>query len=351
MPAVAGASEIREAEDLTRELFAIGDEFDVVLFQAEAIALLEASVKGLGVPDRPAASVMTSIYGDDMDAWFQASGAPTVSLDLRGQDRAATGAEVERLLDSAPGVSALAIVQGEALTGMVNPVDEIAAVASARGVSLMIDSVSSVGAEPLTPERWGRAISVIGAQKGLGGPSGLSVAVIEKSLWYDLELNPSAPRRSFLSLLDIKYKWLDHGRTEFFGMASAEELLALRKALRSSLAQGIEAIESRHQQAKQLARDAIRGIDGLSLTVADADASGISTTFRLQDPGLDRRLLLDELVAQGVNAIKTAPAPRNLRWSHYHDEADPDRIELVVGVLAASIGRQRDSSAVAALPD
>jgi aspartate aminotransferase-like enzyme len=338
MPAVAGASEIKQAEDLIREVFKLDDGFDVVLFQAEAIALLEAAVKGLAVPGRPAATVLTSIYGDDMKAWFEASGAPTVALDLLGQDRAATAAEIERLLAAAPGVGALAIVQGEALTGVVNPIDEIAAVAASRGVALMVDSVSSVGAESFNPMRWGRAISVIGAQKALGGPSGLSIAVIEKSLWDDLEANPAAPRRSFLSLLDIKRNWLDAGRREFVGMASAEELIALLSALRIVAAQGIITIERRHQEAKLLARAGIRATDGVSLTVADADASGVSTTFVLDDPERDVGDVLSALTARGVTAIKPAPGPRNLRWAHYHDDARPGRIERALDVLRTSIG-------------
>ena len=346
MPSSAGAAEIREVEDLTRELFALGEDFDVILFQAEAIALLEAAVKALAVPGAPAATIMTSVYGDEMEAWFEAAGAPTTSLDLRGLDRAATPAEVERLLDAAPGIGVLAVVQGEALTGLVNPIDEIVAVAAARDVKLMIDSVSSVGAEPFTPELWGRAISgaraisVIGAQKGLGGPSGLSLAVIDRRLWDEIEANPAAPRRSFLSLLDIKRSWLDTGRASFFGMPSAEELIVLRTALRAAVARGIGAIEEEHRRAMLRARAVVREIPGLALTIADAEASAVATTFRLEDAALDPQALLARLAAAGSPAFLPAAGPRTLRWLHYDREAWPDRLESAAAALEAAVARE-----------
>ena len=336
MPATAGATEIRQAEDLTRELFGIGDGFDVVLFQAEAIALLEAAVKALAVPGQHAAGVLTSIYGQDMNAWFEASGCPTVSLDLVDQDRAATAEEVAALLDSDPQVSALQIVQGEALTGLCNPIDPIARMAGDQGIALIVDSVSSVGAEPFTPDRWGRAISVIGAQKGLGGPSGLSLAVIEASLWEQIEANPGAPRHSFLSLLDIKHNWLDRGRAAFHGMPSAEEMALLLPSLRAAIDRGIGTIEQSSRDAAAYAREAIRGMDGFALTVLDdAQASGVATAFRASDPDTDPARVLADLRAQGITAVKEAPGPR-MRWTHYGEAAEPEHLARVAEALAGT---------------
>jgi aspartate aminotransferase-like enzyme len=339
MPVRAGAAEVREAEDLTRELFGVEDGFDVVLFQAEAIASLEAAVRALAVAGKPAASVMTSFYGGDMDAWFASGGATTVAIDLQSQDRAVTIEEVERLLDATPELKALALVQGEALTGLVNPIDEIAQAATRRGVPLMIDSVSSVGAEPFTPWRWGRTISVIGMQKALGGPTGVSVVVVERSLWADIEANPSAPRRSFLSLLDLKHKWLDRGRTEWPGMPNAEDVVALITALQAAQSQGIAAIEAKHQNAKRIARAAVGTIDGLTLAISDAEASGIATTFRLTNPALDGAAMIADLNATGVTTIKPAGDARTLRWVHYDDYANRDELERVGTALAEVASR------------
>ena len=337
MPATAGAAEIREAEDLTRELFGIGDGFDVVLFQAEAIALLEAAVKALAVPGEHAAGVLTSVYGQDMNAWFEVSGCPTVSLDLVDLDRAPSVEEVAALLDSDPAIRTLQIVQGEALVGLFTPMDPIAEMCNERGIALIIDSVSSVGSEPFTPDRWGRAISIIGAQKGLGGPSGLSIAVIEKSLWDVMEANPGAPRHSFLSLLDIKHNWLDTGRESFFGMPSAEEMALLLPSLRTAIDVGVASIEAKSTAAAVTAREAIRSLDGFELTVLDdAQASGVATAFMASDPDVDPARILAGLRADGITAVKEAPG-RRMRWTHYGAEAEPEALARVQAALADTL--------------
>ena len=68
----------------------------------------------------------------------------------------------------------------------------------------MVDAVASVGAEPLLPDAWGVDLCVIGAQKAMGGPAGVSMVSVSPRAWERMASNPQAPRRSYLSLLDWK---------------------------------------------------------------------------------------------------------------------------------------------------
>jgi aspartate aminotransferase-like enzyme len=96
-------------------------------------------------------------------------------------------------------------------------------------------------------------------------------------------------------------------------MPSAEEMALMRTALLTAVERGIEAIEREHHQATAQARAAIRAIQGLELTVLDAEASDLSTTIRLEAPELERSRLLADLAAAGFGEIRTAPDPRNVR--------------------------------------
>lgn len=332
------AAEIREAEDLLRDVFDVPQTHDVVLFQAEAVALLEAAAKALATPESRAAAVLTSMYGEDLALWLESRGALTHRLDLQGLDRPVAISEVNELLDS--GVDVLAIVQGEALTGLVNPVDEVADAAASRGAVSIIDSVSSVGAEPFTPRRWGRAISVIGFQKAMRGPAGVSAAVIDRTLWPLIEANPRAPRHSFVSLLDIKHGWIDGGRTELPAAPNAEEVRSLTAALTRAQALGLTAIEAEHQAAAARARAFVREIEGIELTVAAGTPSGIATTFRVLGDDPSRTMLLKALAAGGVTALKTAPESANVRWMHYGTDAEIEQVERAGGLLAEVMGRR-----------
>ncbi|MGO9959796.1 MAG: hypothetical protein ACLP50_28120 [Solirubrobacteraceae bacterium] len=128
----------------------------------------------------------------------------------------------------------------------------------------------------------------------------------------------------------------------------AEELAVLLKTLRSACSRGLAAIERQHQEAKRLARDAVRAIDGLELTVvADNQASGTSTTFRLHDHGRDGSWLLGELAAKGVTEIKPAADPTTVRWMHYDHQAQPERIRHVTEVLASAVAEANTSLPIA----
>ncbi|HEY0188817.1 MAG TPA: aminotransferase class V-fold PLP-dependent enzyme [Cellulomonas sp.] len=332
--------EVREAEDLVRSIFDIGPDHDVLLFQAEAVALLEAVARSLAVPGGAVGAVLTSVYGEDMALWGEASAARVRRLDLLDARRAVTVAEAEHLAGLAgPGAGhaagTLVVVQGEALTGVVNPVDAIAARLAGSGTTLLVDSVSSVGAEPFRPRQWGRAASVIGFQKAMGGPAGVSVVVLDRALWADVEANPSAPRHSFLSLLDLRERWLDAGRAELAVAPNSEEVRALNAALHRVDACGIEAVEAQHAAARDQARGIVRALDGVTLAVGDADASGIATTFTLDDPARPRAGLLAGLAAAGVTGLKTGPGEHLVRWMHYDQDALPAAVEAAGDALRA----------------
>ncbi len=325
-------SDVREVEDLVRSVFDVGPDQDVLLFQAEAVALLEAAARGLGAPGGTAGAILTSVYGEDMALWFEANDAEVRRLDLLEDRRSVTVEEAEQLASDA---ATLVVVQGEALTGVVNPVDEIARRLDGGGTTLLVDSVSSVGAEPFRPRRWGRSVSVIGFQKAMGGPAGLSVAVVDRAVWPDLEANPAAPRHSFLSLLDLRARWLGTGRDELAVAPNSEEIRALLTALRRVDATGVEAVEAQHQAAKVQARDVVRSTDGVTLAVADADASGIATTFTFDDPARERAQCLAGLQAAGVTSLKPGPGDRLVRWMHYDHDALPASVDAAGDALRA----------------
>jgi aspartate aminotransferase-like enzyme len=204
----ATAADIAAIETLLAQL--LDTRQDVILLQGEAILALEAAARGLGQPGTRALNIVTGPYGKLFGDWLRAGGTEVRDL-VTPFDTVATPAAVARELARQP-VSLVSVVHAEAATGGLNPLNEIASVVRAAGALLVVDAVASVGADPVTPDAWGADVVVIGPQKALAGPAGLSAATVSERAWQAMEHNPAAPRTSYLSLLDVKHGWLDTGR-------------------------------------------------------------------------------------------------------------------------------------------
>ena len=96
------------------------------------------------------------------------------------------------------------MVHSETPSGTHNPVKEIGNICHEFGVLTMVDTVSGLGAELLSPEEWGLDIAIAGPQKCLGGVPGLSLMTISPAAWQAMEQRPNPLRASFLSILDWK---------------------------------------------------------------------------------------------------------------------------------------------------
>ena len=84
---------------------------------------------------------------------------------------------------------------------------------TAKRVLTVVDAVAAIGAEPIAVDGWGIDVAVIGGQKALAGPAGVSAASVSDRAWRRIENNPVAPRSSTLSLLDWAEGWLRTDRS------------------------------------------------------------------------------------------------------------------------------------------
>ena len=200
---------------------------DVVFVQAEAILALEAAATSLGRPGLKALNVVTSPYGGYFGRWLQRAGAEVITVEAEAGRPIVVDA-VEAALAAHPDVGLVAVVHAETSSGILNPLPQIAALARARNALLVVDAVASVGGHPLDVDGLGIDVCVIGAQKALAGPAGLSMLSVSARAWAAMQPQP-AP--SSLSLLDLKASWLDTGRGVLPGMPSALEFWALDAAL------------------------------------------------------------------------------------------------------------------------
>lgn len=322
---------------------------DIVLIQGEAIIALEAVATSIGQPGAPALNIVTSLYGGWFGDWLRRAGSPTTDLVAEPGLPIEINA-VKAALDARPETRLLALVHAESASGILNPLPEIAALAKARGIVLIVDAVASFGGHELEIDGWNVDLCVTGPQKSVGGSSGLSVVSVSPAAWALID-RPDARLASSLSLLDQKRLWLDKGRGVLPGMPSALEFHALQAALDRVEAEGFASVIARHARAGRASRTAVQAM-GLRPWVDEARASNLVTAAPLP-PGLamDAVLAALEPFGTGIAPGVGPSADRLLRLNHTGPRARFDVVlanVLALGQALRALGFNADLGAAAA---
>lgn len=268
----------------------LGTAGDVLLIPSEAILALEAVAASIARRGAVAVNVVTSPYGRWFGAWLRRGGV-TVHDVVAAAGKPIGTVAVAGLLHTLPQVDIVAAVHAESASGVLNPLAELATLAKSRGALFAVDAVASVGGHALDIDGLGIDITVIGPQKALAGPAGVSAVVLGKRARIHIESTPDfAP--SSLSLASIVRDWLDRGRGALPGMPPALEFWALEATLDRIEAEGIERVIACHQQAARATRSALRSL-GVTPWIEHDDAASALVTSAPVPRGADVQALLD----------------------------------------------------------
>lgn len=314
---------------------------DIVTMQGEALLPLEGAIRSAAGPGTTALNVITGPYGQTFGDWLRDCGATVIDLAVPFHT-AVTAEQVREAFAEHPGIDFVSLVHAEAATGNTNPVAEIGEVVRERGALLYLDAVASIGAEPVLPDAWGVDLCVIGAQKAMGGPAGVSAVSVSERAWARMAANPGAPRRSYLSLLDWKQRWIDGGRKSLPHAPAQLEMLALEACVERIEADGLNAVMARHRSAAEAARAGARALGGglEPYVYEDRDAAPVATTLRAPSG-----VVASELVAQALESDPAVPlaagggalAKEMIRVNHYGVDATRGAVRASLAALGAAL--------------
>ncbi|MCX6432574.1 MAG: aminotransferase class V-fold PLP-dependent enzyme, partial [Actinobacteria bacterium] len=186
-------------------------ENDVLLMQGEAILGLEAAARSLVSPGMHVLNLVQGVFGKGMGYWLRDFGAELHEIEVPYNDAVDPG-RVDAYLEDHPEIRLIAMVHSETPSGTVTDCAAIGPIARRHGVLTLVDAVSSIGGMPFETDAWAIDVCVTGAQKCLGGPPGITMVSVSDQAWAAINANPSAPRDSYLSMLDWKTKWLGDRR-------------------------------------------------------------------------------------------------------------------------------------------
>jgi alanine-glyoxylate transaminase/serine-glyoxylate transaminase/serine-pyruvate transaminase len=170
--------------------------------------------------------------------------------------------EVKVALERSGGAKLLAVVHAETSTGVLQPLEELSALAKEYGALFVVDAVTSLGGVELKVDEWGIDACYSGTQKAISCPPGLSpVTLNERAV--EVIMNRSTKVQSwYLDLSMIQNYW---GKERFYHhTAPINMIYGLREALLMIKEEGLEARFERH---KLNSRAFISGIEAMGLSM------------------------------------------------------------------------------------
>ena len=171
------------------------------------------------------------------------------------------------------------LTQSETSTGVIQPVQELAAVAREVGVLVVVDVVSSLGAVPFAFDDWGIDVAVGGSQKALSASPGIAFVAVSDRARAAAE-SSTLPR--------FYFDWQEYRR--FAALPNPENpwtpaisvLQGVRAALQLYFQDGVDAALHRHETLSHAVKDGVRAI-GLDLFGEGLEHNWTVTAIRAPD--------------------------------------------------------------------
>ena len=274
-----------------KQLF--GTSADVVLLGNSGTGGLEAAIASVFSPRDIVLACPVGVFGKRFISIARTYGLEVEVLDTPFGHAVDPQALAARL--AAPGAERIAgilLTHNETSTGVEN---DIAALAEAIGdhpATVVVDSVSGLGASEFRMDEWGFDIVVTASQKALAAPPGLAMVAVGDRAWQRIEVARSP--RFFLDLAKAR-EFAANGQTPWTPPVSIA--FAVDVALERYLEAGAEASWARHDRYAKAIRAAAEAL-GLeifsqpgahSVTVvairvpAGVDAEALRRTLRERD--------------------------------------------------------------------
>ena len=218
-------------------------------------AAMETAVANLISPGTRVLSIVTGYFGDRVAQMATRYGAEVTRVEAEW-GRAIDPEQVRRALN-ATGADVVTLVHAETSTGVLNPVEAVAAIARAHGALIIVDAVTSLGGMPLDVAGWGLDAVYSCSQKCLGAPSGMSPIVFSPRA-----LERKVPCRSFyFDVTLLEDYWV---RGKYHHTMSAPLIYALREALAGVEEEGLHARWARHEKVHKAF---VKALDRLGLAL------------------------------------------------------------------------------------
>ena len=264
---------VRRLQQKLRPVFGASAEHEMLLLTGSGTAAMEMSVASVVPEDQKILTVENGAFGERLGEIARLHQMPHVTLSCPW-GALPDPAALEAMLIADPDIAVVAMIHHETSVGVVNPVGAIGRICRARGVTLVVDAVSSLGAEDLDVVRDNIDVCYSSANKCLHSVSGVSFVCVAPTVWPRIADIP--PRVYYLDMKRYRRYLTELAQTPFTPAVSS--FFALEKALDELFEQGgVQARRETYRRRNLLIRRVLTDLGFQSFTNTGRESHTIFT--------------------------------------------------------------------------
>ena len=269
-------------------------EYTDVLLQGSGTYCVEATIGATVRPTDKLLILANGAYGERMVRIADYYGIHYVLVSLR-ETELVTGEVAREALEAHPDVTHLSMVHSETTTGLLNPIEEVAEVIRGRGITFIVDAMSSFGGIPIDIKGLGIDFLVSSANKCIQGVPGFGFIIARKD-----KLMATKGNARSLSL-DIYAQWetMERGHGKWRFTSPTHVVRAFYQAMKELNDEGgISARYERYRRNHRTLVDGMRSL-GFEALLPDEAQGPIITSFLYPSADFDFASFYERLKAKG----------------------------------------------------
>lgn len=280
-------SEFKEMTAAVRRklLELIGDtqgQFECVPLQGSGTFAVEAMLGTLVGPGDKALVLVNGAYGKRAAKILDRIGRGAAVLETP-ESKPHEGREIASAINSDPEISHVVAIHCETSSGMLNPLDEIAAAVRSAGRKLLVDCMSSFGALPLSAAETRFDAVACSANKCFEGVPGFGFVIVRRTALAESEGNCHS------LCLDLQEQWAGLESNSQWRFTPPTQVIA---AFLEAIAQlesegGVEARRGRYSRNRDVLVSGMRRLGFQTLLEDDLLSPIIVTFLNPAHPGFD----------------------------------------------------------------
>ena len=245
-------------------------EQEVLVFASSGTGAMEGAVSNFLKKGDKAICVRGGKFGERWAEICESFGVIPLNIEVTwGQ--AVSVNEVKKVLDENPDVRGVYVQASETSTGVMHPVEEIAALVREReDTIIVVDAITALGVFDVPVDRWGLDIVVAGSQKAFMLPPGLAFATVSGKAWSMAE-DSDIPRYYFDYRKEAK--GIQKNQTAYTPAVSL--LMGLCQVLEMMKNESLQGVFGRHKRLAEATRAGVTAL-GLDLFAPDSPSNAIT---------------------------------------------------------------------------